>query len=119
MTEAPFDTGDASRRTWLAAERTWLAWLRTGLGFFALALTVGRIVPSLTGAVHHWPYEAIGVGWALLGILVLGYAITRRKRVEQALPRGHYVPADDAVLFSALGGAAVLGLATAVVIVAA
>lgn len=119
MGDAPFETGDASRRTWLAAERTWLAWLRTGLGFFALALTVGRIVPSLAAATHHWPYEAIGVGWAVLGVLVLGYAIARRRRVEQALPRGEYVPAHDAVLMICIGGAALLGLATAVVIVAA
>lgn len=119
MADAPFETGDASRRTWLAAERTWLAWLRTGLGFSALALTVGRIVPSLTGATHHWPYEAIGVGWALLGVLVLGYAIARRRRVEQALPRGEYAPVHESILMIVLGGAALLGLATAIVIVAA
>lgn len=113
----PFDVGDATRRTWLAAERTWLAWVRTGLGFSALALTVGKIVPSLSDAATTWPYEAIGAGYALLGVVVLVYAFARRGAVEEALPRGEYVAASDTVLVGALLGAAVLGLATAVVIV--
>lgn len=112
----PFDIGDATRRTWLAAERTWLAWIRTGLGFSALALTVGKIVPSLADAVHRWPYEAIGAGYALLGVVVLVYAVARRRTLEQALPRGEYVPAHDTVLVGALLGAALLGLATGVVV---
>jgi putative membrane protein len=112
-----FDVGDATRRTWLAAERTWLAWVRTGLGFSALALTVGKIVPSLSDEATPWPYEAIGAGYALLGVVVLVYAFARRGAVEKALPRGEYVAASDAVLVGALIGAAVLGLATAVVIV--
>ena len=113
----PFDIGDATRRTWLAAERTWLAWIRTGLGFSALALTIGKIVPSLAGEATTWPYEAIGGGYALLGVVVLVYAVARRRTLEQALPRGEYVPAHDGVLVGALLGAAVLGLATGVVVV--
>lgn len=112
-----FDIGDATRRTWLAAERTWLAWVRTGLGFSALALTVGKIVPSLADEATTWPYEVIGAGYALLGVLVLVYAFARRAAVEAALPRGDYVAASDGILFGALLGAAVLGLATAVIIV--
>lgn len=118
MTE-PFDTGDATRRTWLAAERTWLAWVRTGLGFSALAMTIGKIVPSLSNAATTWPYEVIGAGYALLGVLVLVYAFVRRDAVEGALPRGEYVAASHGVFVGALLGAAVLGLATAVVVVVA
>lgn len=113
----PFQTGDATRRTWLAAERTWLAWVRTGLGFAALALTVGKIVPTLADARTTWPYEAIGAGYALLGVVVLAYALARRRTLERALPRGEYVPAGDAVMVIALLGAAVLGLATAALVV--
>jgi putative membrane protein len=114
----PFDIGDATRRTWLAAERTWLAWLRTGLGFAALAVTVGKVVPSLSKAATRWPYEAIGAGYALLGVVILLYAISRRTALEAALPRGEFVPADDRVLVGSLLGAAILSVATAVVIVA-
>lgn len=116
MADTPFDPGDASRRTWLAAERTWLAWLRTGLGFAALAMTVGKVVPSLDHA-PRWPYEAIGAGYGLLGVIVLLYAVARRRRLEGALTRGEYVPASDRVLLGSLVGAAVLGLATAVVVI--
>lgn len=112
-----FDTGDATRRTWLAAERTWLAWIRTGLGFAALALTVGRIVPSLADTRTTWPYEAIGAGYALLGVVVLAYALARRRTLERALPRGEYVPAGDTVMMLALLGAALLGLATGALLV--
>lgn len=114
----PFDVGDATRRTWLAAERTWLSWIRTGLGFSALALTVGKIVPSLANTATRWPYEAIGAGYALLGVVVLVYAVGRRRTLEAALPRGEYVPAHDGVLIGALLGAALLGLATAAVVLA-
>ncbi len=113
----PFDVGDATRRTWLAAERTWLAWVRTGLGFSALAMTIGKIVPSLSGASAKWPYEIIGAGYGLLGVVVLVYAFARRGAVEDALPRGEYVAASDTIIVGALLGAAVLGLATAVVVV--
>ena len=51
----PFEIGDATRRTWLAAERTWLAWIRTGLGFAAVALGVGKVVPSATDTATTSP----------------------------------------------------------------
>ena len=113
----PFEIGDATRRTWLAAERTWLAWIRTGLGFAAVALAIGKLVPSVSDTATPWPYEVIGAGYALLGVVTLGYAVVRRRDLERALPLGEYVPADDRVMVGTLLGAAVLGLATAVLIV--
>ena len=82
-------------------------------------MTIGKIVPSLSDAATTWPYEVIGAGYGLLGVIVLLYAFARRGAVEAALPRGEYVAASDAVLVGALLGAAVLGLATAVVVVTA
>lgn len=113
----PFDVGDATRRTWLAAERTWLAWIRTGLGFAAVALGVGKLVPSVADTATVWPYEVIGAGYALLGVVTLAYAVARRRELERALPLGQYVPADDRVMVGTLLGAAALGLATGVLIV--
>ena len=113
----PFEIGDATRRTWLAAERTWLAWIRTGLGFAAVALAIGKLVPSVANTATTWPYQAIGAGYALLGVVTLAYAVLRRRDLERALPLGEYVPADDRVMVGTLLGAAALGLATAVLIV--
>ena len=111
-----FETGDATRRTWLAAERTWLAWIRTGLGFAAVALAVGKLVPSVSDDDDTWPYEVIGAGYALLGVVILVYAVSAPRDVERALPLGEYVHADDRVIVGTLLGAAVLGFATAILI---
>ncbi len=112
------EIGDATRRTWLAAERTWLAWIRTGLGFEAVALAIGKLVPSISDVQTTWPYELIGVGYGLLGVIVLVYAVARRRDVERALPLGEYVHADDRIIGGTLLSAALLGLATAVLILA-
>jgi putative membrane protein len=80
---------DATRRTRLANERTYLAWWRTGLTAFAAAVGIGRIVPEVSN-VTKWPYELVGAGFGVLGLvfLVLGYA--RARAVEQALDRGQF-----------------------------
>ena len=106
---------DATRRTRLANERTYLAWWRTGLTTFAVALGAGKLVPELSGGAA-WPYETIGVGFALVGVLFIAYAYVRQKRVEEALARGDYAPfeARAGLVFAALG--VVLGLATIAVV---
>jgi inner membrane protein YidH len=111
------DARDATRRTRLANERTYLAWWRTGLTTFAVALGAGKLVPELSSGAA-WPYEVIGVGFALVGVLFIAYAYVRQKRVEDALARGDYAPFESRVglLFAALG--VVLGLATIAVVVA-
>ncbi len=108
---------DATRRTRLANERTYLAWWRTGLTTFAVALAAGKLVPELSSGAA-WPYEVIGVGFALVGVLFIAYAYVRQKRVEDALARGEYAPFEPraGLVFAALG--VVLGLATIVVVVA-
>ena len=109
------DAPDATRRTRLANERTYLAWWRTGLTTFAVALGAGKLVPELSGGAA-WPYETIGVGFALVGVLFIAYAYVRQKRVEEALARGDYAPFEARVglVFAALG--VVLGLATIAVV---
>ena len=108
-------TDSADRRTKLAVERTYLAWWRTGLTTFAVALGAGKLVPELSGGAA-WPYETIGVGFALVGMLFIAYAYVRQKRVEEALARGDYAPfeARAGLVFAALG--VVLGLATIAVV---
>jgi putative membrane protein len=108
---------DATRRTRLANERTYLAWWRTGLTAIAVSLAAGKLVPELsTGA--SWPYEVIGVAFAAVGMLMVGYAYYRQKQVEEALARGGYAPFDTraGLGFAALG--ILLGVATIVLVLA-
>jgi inner membrane protein YidH len=91
-------TKDALRRTHLANERTYLAWWRTGLTAFAVALGAGKLVPALTD-VRHWPYEVLGSGFALLGLLFITYASWRHREVQQAVARGEFVQPDRRIMW--------------------
>ena len=88
-------TTDATRRTYLANERTYLAWWRTGLTAFAVALGAGKLVPALTD-VRHWPYEVLGAGFAVLGLIFIAYASWRHREIERAVSQGEFVPARQA-----------------------
>jgi putative membrane protein len=108
---------DASRRTRLANERTYLAWWRTGLTTFAVGVGAGRIVPELSSGAS-WPFEVIGVAFALVGVLFIAYAFVRQKRVDEALSRGEFAAfeARAGLVFAALG--VLLGVGTIAVILA-
>jgi putative membrane protein len=108
---------DATRRTRLANERTYLAWWRTGLTTFAVSVAAGRLVPELSSGAA-WPFEAIGVAFAVVGMLFIAYAYVRQKRVEEALARGEYAPFETRIglVFTALG--VILGIGTITVILA-
>lgn len=112
------EDGDASRRTWLAAERTVLAWLRTGLTATAVALGVGKVVPDLRSGGASWPFVALGVGYALLGVLIVAYGLWRGREVDRAIHEGRWVTLDDRAMRSVAVVSIVLGLMTAIVIVA-
>ena len=111
------DVVDATRRTRLASERTYLAWWRSALAAFAVSVGVGKVVPELTSGAAL-AYEAVGVGYALLGLAFIGYGYSRQRRMETALSEGRFVPFDSraALAFTVAGGA--LGVATVAVIVA-
>jgi putative membrane protein len=112
------EDGDASRRTWLAAERTVLAWLRTGLTATAVALGVGKVVPDLRHGGTSWPFVVLGVGYALLGVLIVAYGLWRGREVDRAIHEGRWVSLDDRAMRLVGALAIVLGLMTAIVIVA-
>ena len=109
--------GDAVRRTRLANERTYLAWLRTGIASLATALAVGRLLPALTGG-RDWPYAAIGAGWAIVGIIIVGYGLVRWRDVEGAVERGEFAPLSARAVLAITGLAVALGLATFAAVVA-
>ena len=105
------DARDATRRTRLANERTYLAWWRTGLTALAVSFGAGRLVPELTGG-PRWPFEAIGIAFAVVGIAFMAYGYVRHREVDAALARGDYasLPGRAAIVFAGVG--TLLGLAT-------
>lgn len=108
--------GDPTRRTWLALERTELAWWRTGLTAIAVGIGVGRVVPDL-GSSPDWPFAVVGVGYALYGVALIVYGSQRERHYARELERGrsHLDASSTAKVLAAAG--ALLGLATAILIV--
>jgi len=108
---------DATRRTRLANERTFLAWWRTGLTTFAVSLAAGKLVPELSAGAA-WPFEVLGVAFAVVGLLFIAYAYIRQKQVEDALARGEYAAFGirTGLVFAALG--ILLGIGTMTVVLA-
>jgi putative membrane protein len=115
VAEDAFETRDATRRTHLANERTYLAWWRTGLTTLAVSFAAGRLVPELSGG-PNWPFQLIGIAFALVGVVFMAYSYVRHRDVQEALARGQYasLPNRAAILFAGIG--ALLGLATIVLL---
>jgi uncharacterized membrane protein YidH (DUF202 family) len=71
----------------------------------------GRLVPELSGG-PSWPFEVIGVAFAIVGVAFMTYGYLRHREVDAALSRGQYtsLPNRVAVFFAGVGG--LLGLGT-------
>ncbi|MEZ5099276.1 MAG: DUF202 domain-containing protein [Thermoleophilia bacterium] len=108
--------GDATRRTRLANERTYLAWWRSGLTSLAVSLAAGRLLPELAGG-PQWPYVVLGAGYAVLGLLFIGYGFRRLRRVEAAVRRGEYERPDERAMAVLTAFGVVLGVLTLVLVV--
>jgi putative membrane protein len=108
---------DATRRTHLANERTYLSWLRSGLAAVAVGLAVAKFFPSLDDAGDSWPYVLLGLGFCVLGIVMMLLGVQREREVTASLERGSFEPLAEriAVLLGML--ATLLALATMVLIV--
>jgi putative membrane protein len=112
---SPFDElGDATRRTRLAGERTSLAWWRTGLTAFAVSLGAGRLVPAIAGGPQLL-YSLVGIVFALLGLMLIGYGRRRGREVDEAVSEGGFRRADQRVMASiealaGLGGLLLIAL---------
>ena len=113
---APEAAADATQRTWLANERTWLAWVRTGLTATAVALALAKVVPQLANAHPRWPYVAVGMGYAVLGVALTLYGFQRRREVDEAAAAGRYTAPSQWAMTAFATATLVLGTATVVVI---
>jgi putative membrane protein len=107
--------GDATRRTRLANERTYLAWWRTGLAALAVSLGAGRLIPALTPGAQ-WPYTIAGIGFAGVGVLFIGYALVRHRRVERAISRGEFAPPEEGFITALAVVGILLGLLVLVIV---
>jgi putative membrane protein len=88
---------DATRRTHLANERTYLAWWRTGLTCLVVSVGAGKLVPSVSHQTR-WPYVILGVGFGVLGLLLIAYGLRRQRDVRDAIARGDFRHPDDRLL---------------------
>lgn len=107
--------GDPTRRTYLAAERTFLAWLRSGMAALAVALAVGRLLPSLTEG-SPTPFLFLGIGFGVLGVAMVVFGSLRQREVQLSVNSGSFrFLSPGAVLgFTLLG--TILGVATVVLV---
>jgi putative membrane protein len=111
------EEGDATRRTHLANERTYLAWWRTGLTCLAVSFGTGKLVPSLSNE-SRWPYVLLGAGFAVVGLVFIGYGFARRRSVEAAVSRGEYERPDDRFIALVTGFGVLLGAGVLAVVIA-
>ncbi len=107
---------EGTRRTQMAGERTQLAWWRTGLAALAVALGVGRVVPQLDPGVTEWPYAVAGVGFAVWGILAIGYGTVQRAAINRALAEKRPLETSPWPIQTLTIGGIGLGLLTALLI---
>jgi putative membrane protein len=110
------DAQDATRRTRLANERTYLAWWRTGLTALAVSFAVGKLVPELSTSATTWAYEAVGAGFAVLGMACLGYGLRRQRAVERALDSGGFESPSPRMAFALTVAGIALGIAAVILI---
>jgi putative membrane protein len=110
------ESGDATRRTHLANERTYLAWWRTGLTCLAVSLGAGKLVPSISHQTR-WPYEVLGVGFAVLGLAFIAYGMRRQREIRDAVADARFEHPDDRLLAVLTGAGILLGALLLVLIV--
>jgi putative membrane protein len=110
------ESADALRRTRLANERTYLAWWRTGLTALAVSLAAGKVVPTLRPHTTRWPYAVVGAGYAVLGVLCIGYGLRRERDIDTALREGRFRSMSDRYTTALTAFGIVLGLVTLLLI---
>lgn len=109
---------DATRRTLLANERTFLAWWRTGVTVLLASLAVGRLLPQVADA-NETLSAILGVAFALLGAVTIGYGWWRHREVARALRSGEFIEASPPLLLGITGAGMLLAIVVIVLVLEA
>ncbi len=80
-----------------------------------MSLGAGKLVPALTPGAQ-WPYTIAGIGFAGVGVVFIGYAFVRHRRVEQAILRGEFAPPEESFITALAVVGVVLGLLVLVIV---
>ncbi|CAI2190539.1 12655_t:CDS:2 [Funneliformis geosporum] len=83
-------------RDHLANERTFLAWLRTSLSFIGIGVAVTQLF-RLKGDTNKGG-NVIGIVFIMLGIVFLGFGITRYFHSQYLMTTGHFPASRGSVL---------------------
>jgi uncharacterized membrane protein YidH (DUF202 family) len=83
-----------------------------------VAIGSGKLVPALAGGTN-WPYTAIGIGFAFLGVCCSGYGLRRYREVQRAIGTDELAVGDDRMVVLLSGAAVVLGVLLVVVLIVA
>ena len=68
------------------------------------------MVPALTDT-SRWPYVAVGIGFAVLGLAFIAYGFRRMREVDAAIARGEYERPDERLMGLLAAAGVILGLA--------
>ena len=111
----------------LANERTFLAWLRTSIALISFGLVIVRLrylVPGVTAsqnAPREYSHGALHVGqiglmFAVIGLLMVGFALFNFLATRRALERENYRHRGSAVIVFS-GAVLLLGVAVVIYLV--
>jgi putative membrane protein len=98
-------TGLADLRSHLANERTHLAYLRTSISLMGFGITLNRFSIYLQQQSQLEPgagpllrdSASVGLGMVVLGVVLLGWALFRYRRVERQIRESGFTPSTAAV----------------------
>jgi hypothetical protein len=78
------------------------------LSCFAVSVGVGKVVPALT--LERWPYQVLGAGFAIMGLVVTAFGLYRHRAVELAVSKAEDVRLNEKVITGIVSGVVLLGL---------
>ena len=72
-------------------------------------------MPALTDE-SRWPYAVVGIGFAVLGVVFVGFGFRRMREVDRAIERGEYARPDERLMAFLAAAGVVLGVALILIV---
>jgi hypothetical protein len=83
----------------------------------AVAIGVGRLLPSLVDGGSETPFVVLGVGYAILGLFLIVYGSLRERAMAAALAEGRFEPLPRTLVVALTAYLVALAAATTILIV--